>query len=717
MFVFVGGKRSISRGGRKIQNRIWHLTMMMMTMMPRPLFIYSTLSCLLLFAITTRTIHADLLERDDAAPSARQRRPYRGGTTGKPRIAIVGGALSGSLTAKYVAEWDASCQVASITVFESIPIQSPIDVGSSISDNSDNDKDDVMQQDQGTRVQTVRVATDDNNGALVEVGASIGYKDFHLILEHIRSDPEHLKMVPPFSTGSTPKPEDDAGGKEGSPSSTSYVLPLYQGLGIYDGRATNAAEEVNPIWSLNTASVFACQWIPAAWRELVSNLALAWRYGWELRKVSVVTKQLTSKFATVPDLLQDPLKHFFEAPVDLWKHLGMDGLVASSFDDVLEALGVPEELPAWRTRYLHHGSLRREFLEAMNLVNYNQNNRQVNAVVGFGSFSAAFGGLFAVEGGNVQLIASAFRQANRHRERSCGGTSSEIQQVPKRVTTVIASTPYGDSVPASQFELFAKEESLGVFDIVVVAAPLQQARVEFYIQSVFDTSVLQPMPLGPKGVVDPERILEDKSKADRHQGHPPFPPDLDPASTRPYSQVVTTLVSNATLTLVPVQERPRSIMMTSRGKASLHNITALSQLQHKRYSGADSASSVSLYKVFSDDRLSREALAELFGPYYVLEHVKVWPRPYGGATPDYQGGTSSERFVLYDANPTAAVAQGNSGHDGGGAIYYPVAMEQSTLACMELAAIGAKATAKLIARRLGLLQTAPNSGDTSRDEL
>jgi prenylcysteine oxidase / farnesylcysteine lyase len=691
---------------------------MTMMMMARPLFIYSTLSCLLLFAITTRTIHADLLERDETAPSARQRRPYRlgGATAGKPRIAIVGGALSGSLTAKYVAEWDASCQVASITVFESVPIQSPIDVGSGISDN--NDADDVLQQDQGTRVQTVRVATDDNDGALVEVGASIGYKDFHLILEHIRSDPEHLKTVPPFSTGSTAKPDPTTGKGGGSTaSSKSYFLPLYQGLGIYDGRVRNAADEVNQIWSLNTASIFACAWIPAAWRALVSNLVLAWRYGWELRKVSVVTKQLTSKFATVPDLLQDPLKHFFVSPGDLWKHLGMDGLVASSFDDVLEALGVPEELPAWRTRYLHHGSLRREFLEAMNLVNYNQNNQQVNAVVGFGSFSAAFGGLFAVEGGNVQLIASAFRQANRQRERSCGGTSSEIQQVPKRVTTVIASTPYGDSVPASQFELFAKEESLGVFDIVVVAAPLQQARVKFYTQSMFDTSVLQPMPLGHKGVVDPERVPEDESKADRHQGHPPFPPDLDPASTRPYSQVVTTLVSNATLTLVPVHERPRSIMMTARGKASLHNITAISQLQHKRYHVADSASSASLYKVFSDDRLSREALAGLFGPHHVLEHVKVWPRPYGGATPDYHGGTTSERFVLYDANPTAAIAQGNSGHSGGGAIYYPVAMEQSTLACMELAAIGAKATAKLIARRLGLLQTAPNSGDTNRDEL
>jgi prenylcysteine oxidase / farnesylcysteine lyase len=741
-------------GARKIHAAVVTAFFLLLTTMAGP-FVFPILSYLLMLLASVANISADLhvIGKDDAATATATT------TTTAPtkgiRIAVIGGALSGSLTAKYVAEWDASCRVSSITVFESVPIQSPVAVGAGSSkistsrggsvdndNDTDKDKDDVrlQKQDQGTRVQTVRVVTADDDddaseGALVEVGASIGYKEFHLILEHIRADPDHLKLVPPFSTGTQQHGVgEEGGGGGGSSGSTMSYLPLYRGLGIYNGRsATNAAGEggndndspSHQDWSLNTASIFACEWIPDRWRELASNLAIAWRYGWELRKLTVVTKQFLKKFGTVPALLADPLAHFFESPIDLWKHLGMDGLVAAPFDQVLEALHIPEELPAWRTAYLHQGSVRREFLEAMNLVNYNQRNGQVNAMVGFGSFAAAFGGLFAVQGGNVQLIASAYRQANGHRTRSCGtSTTADAKQIPKRVTTVIATTPNGDAVPASQFELFAQHESLGVFDIVVVAAPLQQARVEFYVQSVFDTSVLQPMPLGHKGVIDPEqqqqqRIIEDPSKGDSHshQGHPPFPPDLDPASTRPYTQVVTTLVSNATLALVPAHERPRSIMMTARGKASLHNITAITQLQHRLYRGANSAP-VSLYKVFSDERLSREALTELFGPNHVLKHVKVWPRPYGGATPDYQGGTTSERFVLYDATPTD-VALGNSrgGGGGGGAIYYPVAMEQSTLACMELAAIGAKATAKLIARRLGLIQTTSASGDASKDEL
>jgi hypothetical protein len=129
---------------------------------------------------------------------------------------------------------------------------------------------------------------------------------------------------------------------------------------------------------------------------------------------------------------------------------------------------------------------------------------------------------------------------------------------------------------------------------------------------------------------------------------------------------------------------------------------------------------VSLYKIFSDHRLSRAALADLFGPYHVLEHIKEWPRPYGGATPDYQAGSTSEHFLLYDGGVGTLLSrdrEGVAGGGGGGAIYYPIAMEQSTLACMELSAIGAKATAKLIAHRLGLLTIGNNDPDKSSDEL
>jgi prenylcysteine oxidase/farnesylcysteine lyase len=382
----------------------------------------------------------------------------------------------------------------------------------------------------------------------------------------------------------------------------------------------------------------------------------------------------------------------------------------------------------------------------MNLVNYNQDNHQINGLVGLGSFAAAFGGLFAIEGGNVRLIASAYRQANRIRRRAClpedgndsnsSSRASVVRLVPKRVTSVVAR-PADDEAQhrTTTFELFSNETSLGEFDIVVVAAPLQHARVGFYVQSAFDSSVLQPMPLGHRGIIDPDRggsgETGNASSLLDPEGHSPFPPDLDPASTRPYTQVVTTLVSNATLSLLPPGHRPRSIMMTARGKASLHNITAITQLHHRSAlaveedAGAAKSDGVSLYKVFSDERLPREALVELFGPRHVLEYVKEWPRPHGGATPDYRAGSTSEHFLLYDGGGAgggslpsgSARGPSASGGGGGGAIYYPLAMEQSTLACMELSAIGAKATAKLIAQRLGLLTNGHADNDESLDEL
>jgi prenylcysteine oxidase/farnesylcysteine lyase len=466
--------------------------------------------------------------------------------------------------------------------------------------------------------------------------------------------------------------------------------------------------------------------------------------------VASLTRQILQKFSRIPSLLNDA-SVVLESPTAVWEEIGLDPFVVASFDQVLDAINVPAQVAPWRQRILGHGSLREEFLSAMNLVNYNQDTHQINGLVGLGSFAASFGGLFSVAGGNVRLIASAYRQANQLRRHACvsiGGEEAEeegaasptnpsyhreplIRQVSRRVTTVIARPARGEEEAFEPtFELFAEEESLGVFDIVVVAAPLQQARIEFFVQSVFDPSVLQPMPLGRNSTVNPVRestsaeaaadseLLPDSSSLQPcpECDYPPFlPVGLDPASTRPYTQVVTTLVSNATLALLPPGSRPRSIMMTTRGKATLFNITAITQLLHHKNDpschGCDEG--VSLYKIFSDERLPDTALAELFGPYYVLEHVKAWPRLYGGATPDYQGQSTSEHFLLFDGGGNLGKAR-----VGGGAIYYPIAMEQSTLACMELSAIGAKATAKLIAHRLGLLAHARDAGgDKSLDEL
>lgn len=107
--------------------------------------------------------------------------------------------------------------------------------------------------------------------------------------------------------------------------------------------------------------------------------------------------------------------------------------------------------------------------------------------------------------------------------------------------------------------------------------------------------------------------------------------------------------------------------MTSSGKESLQNVTAITQLK----------SSTGVYKMFSNDKLSKENLAKLFGDGVQLEYVKFWGGPHGGATPDYQGKGVAHDFMLYDG------ALGLEGHTKSGGLFYPSAMEQSSLACME----------------------------------
>ena len=89
----------------------------------------------------------------------------------------------------------------------------------------------------------------------------------------------------------------------------------------------------------------------------------------------------------------------------------------------------------------------------------------------------------------------------------------------------------------------------------------------------------------------------------------------------------------------------------------------------------------------------------------------VWGGPYGGATPDYQGQGESTNFLLYDG------AEGLQGHTTSGALYYPVAFELSTLACMEISATGAKAVAKLMAKRFGFLNETDARDPAHGDEL
>lgn len=553
-------------------------------------------------------------------------------------IAVIGGGISGTFFTKYMVEYDPECKLDSITLFDPHPSN---DTVKSTSTTSTDDDDDNFQ---GSRVSSLQL----EDGSVVELGASVLYKGFHLVLDMIRTG--GLELDAPFVTG-----------REEFHNAT-----LRTGMGIYTGNGT---------WALRSPTS------SGVLSPYLKKLQLVWRYNRDLLLVSKICKQALSKFAMVPAMLASPSpEYFFDAPSDIWNALGLTNAVYHSFDTLLDAIGVSSRLAGWRKHLLpYQGNLRSELLTAINLVNYNQDNANVNGMVGLGSFAASAGDLYSVKGGNFQIIHSAFQQAVQNRNAHCNKNNREgtVRQVTKRVTSIV-----GD---LEGLELFSGSEHLGEFDIVILAAPLQQARIECLVQSHMDRAVLVPMPLGGRVDAHNSEVPDD--------GHSLLPADVPNCAVRPYKQVVTTVVRDAVLSLdifkvANESDLPRSIAMNAQGKALTYNITAITQI----------SGDGGVYKVFSDNRLSTESMIELFGSSCMTEYVKMWGGPHGGATPDYKSSGGTTRFLLYDG------AIGFHGHTSSGALYYPVAMEQSTLASMEMAAVGAKAVAKLVAERLGLLE-------------
>jgi len=550
------------------------------------------------------------------------------------RIAVIGGGISGAFAAKYLADYNAdACKLEGITIFDPVAVAETV----TLDQNPDDDW-------QGSRISSLRL----NDGSILELGASVLFKGFHLVVDMMRGDTD-LKVGPPFDRGDDVEDPD-----------------LRKGMGVYNGDGE---------WSLLTTSA----------PGFLNKLSVLYRYNFDLLKLSRVSKQAQEAFASIPALLASAHPDtFFESPDAIWQAIGLLKGVHSSFDQLLDVIGLQSELSWWRKFLPFQGSLRKELLTAINLVNYNQDNAGVNGIVGLGSFAASSGGLFSITGGNQQIIKSAVKQATAKSNQQC--QTPLVEEVSKRVTTVVGGL--------DGLALYDGTNELGIFDIVVLAAPLQHARIEFLVQSNFDSAILHPMPLG--GLVNTEEQAID------HEGHRVMAQPVVESATRPYTQVVTTVVRNATINAeyfeLPESSLPRSIVMTNAGKAALHGITAITQI-----------SSAGVYKIFSSDKLDASVLVQLFGPGNMVEFVKLWGGPHGGATPDYQGQGTATNFLLYDA------AVGLKGHTFSGALYYTSAMEQSSLSCMELCAVGAKAVAKLVAQRVGLINS--REEEVLRDEL
>ena len=642
------------------------------------------------------------------------------------RVAVIGGGISGTFATKYLAEYDVfhreeagdtttrmrDCLVDEIIVYDVSPPSATLlfakDNHDTDDDNNNNltnsytnvqqsyssirsSSDPRPQNRQGSRVSSITLM----DGSVVELGASIIYEGNQLVVDMMNGDPIHLKRETPNGIGKD---------VNGPPS----------GFGIYHG---------NQKWLLNTASLFSKY--PSFLQPILKRLYLLWRYNLDLLRLGRAVKQAMQSFDSIYLLLNDTQHDvtYFNSPMDIWHTVGLRSLASITFHEFLDGIGLYRdpslELAGgassammnyssgwdWRKWVPGMGCMRAELLSAMTINTYNQDLNQMNGLVGLAAYISAVGQVFSVKGGNHQLLESALHQARAlYHASTCSSPSRErIQQLQKTITTVVASE--------NSMELFEGTESLGHFDVVILAAPLQQCCIEFLVRSPMglDDTVLHEMPLGGiKENIDLDDVSPSSKVDNNEYGQHLFSPPLPSSATVPYTSVVTTLVSNATLNTTHFGLRddeplPQTIFVSERGKL-IEGITTLTIIQN------------GLVKTFSSDVLDADHRNMLFGDNHILEYVQVWGGRehgrYGGATPNFAGGLNTESlpFLLYDG----VEHWGKKNPILGPALYYTNAIE-SAIAAMEISALGAKSTAKLVARRLGLIR--PKDGGGAHDEL
>jgi len=651
---------------------------------------------LLLWCLTCRLLHAEIAASGES-------KGYR--------IAIIGGGISGTFTAKYLAEYDVGtsrdCSLDEIVVYDVSPPPPPRDEQAQTDGDTgtiQSSSDPRPKHWQGSRVSSITLS----DGSTIELGASIIYSGNQLVVDMIQGDKEYLVKGKPMSTGKTQSKDTSANNKQ-----EAMMAQEPSGFGIYHG---------NQEWLLKPSPFSS---YPLFLQSILKPLYFIWRYNIDLFRLRQAVQRAIHAFDIVYELLNDTSSEvtYFESPMEMWEAIGLRSAAGITFHDFLDGLGLSRDRSLelgsddvhdvvetgwwnfnWRKWIPGMGCLRSEVVTAMAINTYNQDLNQLNGLVGLVSYVPAGRDLFSIEGGNHKLMDSALYQAAKLYESSKCEPKQRIQRHQKQITAVVSDE--------NSMELLSNEESLGTFDIVILAAPLQQSRIQFltYSPMALDRSILYPMPLG--GVHDNLDSEEDDaaSSGNNEHGQRSFALPLPSSATTPYTSVVSTVVSNATLNgthfgLSNNEPWPRSILVSERGKL-LEGITTLTILS------ADAG----LIKTFSSEELSTEQRNILFGPYHIVEYEQSWgggreQAKYGGATPNFGGGRRSDSlpYIVYQGSKHWGKTDGK-----GPALYYVNAIE-SSVAAIEISAIGSKSTAKLVARQLGLIS--PRNYRMPREEL
>ncbi len=303
----------------------------------------------------------------------------------KKKVAIIGGGVGGSFTAKFISDYDKGCStIDSITIYEPYSIISNYGDGESKSNDTNtiipyeyeyeyeeekkaNSQHQHQQQNkkkhrqQGPRTASVQLS----DGTIVELGASILFNGNKLAVEMLEND-DSLVAIEPLS-GNDQSSSDEK----------------KEGMGIYNGKITPAstgegeeeeAAAAKLVWPLYTSNM----------TKEETTKAMLWRYNLDLYRIDKATNKALASFEKIYDLLEtgkdETGEEFaYKSPNDLWAKVGLKHAALTSLDDFLDEIGVAKDYVPWWKRFLlgSQGLVRDELFAPMNICNNNKNNAQM----------------------------------------------------------------------------------------------------------------------------------------------------------------------------------------------------------------------------------------------------------------------------------------------------------------------------------------------------
>ncbi|CAM9181548.1 unnamed protein product [Discosporangium mesarthrocarpum] len=306
--------------------------------------------------------------------------------------------------------------------------------------------------------------------------------------------------------------------------------------------------------------------VTSSWK--VANLfKMAWRYGRSLLTIRSMVNQALARFNRI--YLIQAAGIAFSNPEELWGELGLLGLTKKTIADYMhEKVGRP-------------GSpIELEIVHAVNRVNYNQGNN-LNALAGVISLCPLItGDVFQVEGGNARLSEEALRESG----------------ADVRWNTTISRVVGG---AGAGYSLYSGQEKVGTFSAVILAAPLELAKITLDIRGKDRTS----------------------------EPRPPLPSVV-------YQEVHTTFVKGvidrAYFNLGPGEEVPASVLLAEGAMTTPFSSLSLQSWVEGEGEGVGGEGGtgrqerLGIYKLFSRNKLWTGVVDSLFvqGSWEIIHHQK-----------------------------------------------------------------------------------------------